>query len=95
MKYIFDDQTSRKSETLYFTVRPPWRKTNPNTSEALNKLDVQPLSPRNMKARDIYIESNLILPRSLNDTRLDGKTPFKLNTRYNPKDYEIPPEKLL
>eukprot|EP00347_Sterkiella_histriomuscorum_P010660 403375418 len=98
IKLLVDDQVqqSKKSETLYFNVRAPWRNTNPNTSEPLNKNDVQPLSPRNMKARDIFIESNLILPRSLNDVRLNEKTPpFKLNTRYDHREFEVPPDSLM
>ncbi|CDW86753.1 UNKNOWN [Stylonychia lemnae] len=95
VKYLVDDNSSKKSEMLQFTVRPPWRKTSIVTNEPLSKYDVQPLSPRNMKARDIYIESNLILPRSIKDAKIDGKTPFKLNTRYDHREYEVPPEQLL
>lgn len=56
---------------------------------------MQLLTPRDMDARDIYIDNNLILPRSLKDARLNGKTPFKLNTRYRHEDFETPPDKLL
>ena len=76
-------------------MRPPWRKTSIVTNEPISKYDVQPLSPRNMKGRDIYLESNLILPRSFKDNKIDGKTPFKLNTRYDHREYEIPPDSLL
>lgn len=48
-----------------------------------------------MKGRDIYLDSNLILPRSYKDNKIDGKTPFKLNTRYDPREYEVPPDSLL
>ena len=44
-----------------------------------------------MKAREIYIDSNLILPRSINDARLGEKMPpFRLNTKFDPKEYEVP-----
>lgn len=48
-----------------------------------------------MDAREIYIQKNLILPRSLKDTRIDGKVPFRLNMKYDPKEYETPPDKLM
>lgn len=46
------------------------------------------LSPQDIKPRDLFIIRNLILPRSLNDNMIDGKTPFRVNSRVDPLIFE-------
>ena len=56
---------------------------------------MQPLASGDLDARKLFISSNLILPRSLNDHRLSKDKPFKLNTKYEAREYEIPSENLM
>jgi hypothetical protein len=71
-------------------VRAPWRITSDRVTEAIDK-NINPISPgKDLKASEKYKEMHLLLDRSFNDPKTFDNKPFRLNTKFNVKDYEIP-----